>query len=68
MEHIHNILTVPCEKSKMVSFSSSKMKTIIVLSFTFSPQFRFPVKLIYCIAFGSASISCCVLKSIASNL
>ena len=37
MEHIHNALTVFCEKSKMVSFASSIMKNIIV----FSDWFRF---------------------------
>ena len=60
---VHNTLTVPCGKPKMVSFVSSIMKNIV--AFTFQPRTRFPVKLTYCAAFGSASSSCCVLKSIA---
>ena len=60
MEHIYNTLTVPCEKSKMVSFASSIMKNIAAPAV----QSRFPVKLICCIAFGSASSACCLLKSI----
>ena len=46
--NIHNIFTVPCEKSKMVSFVSSIMTNIL-----FAPS-RFPVKLICCITLGSA--------------
>ena len=61
VEHIHNTFTVPCEKSKMVSFASSIMKNIVAPA----AQSRFPVKLICCIAFGSASSACCLLKSIA---
>ena len=30
MKHIHNTLTVPCEKFKIVSFTSSKMKNIVL--------------------------------------
>ena len=39
MEHINNTLTVPCEKSKMVSFAFS------IMSNTVAPavQSRFPV-------------------------
>ena len=55
---------VLCEKSKMVSFASSIMKNIIV----FPTWSRFPVKRICCVAFGSASSICCVLKSIAMIL
>ena len=33
-----------------------------------SAQSRFPVKLIYCIAFGSASSFSCLFKSIPNNL
>ena len=51
VEHIHNIFTVPCEKSKMVSFTSSIMKNVIV----FPSRSRFAIKLICCIVFGSAS-------------
>ena len=66
---LHNVFTVPCQKSKIVSFSSSITKNIIVLTVkiyteAFRPLSRFPVKLIYCIAFGSASTACCLLKSI----
>ena len=60
----HNTLTVPFEKSKTVSFASSTMKYILA----HSPLVRFPVKLICCIAFGSASNFCCLLKSIAISL
>ena len=59
-DNIHNTLTVSCEKSKMFSFTSSIMKNLTQL---FAPL-RFPVKLICCVAFGSASIACCLLKSI----
>ena len=52
----YNTPTVPCEKSKMVSFPSLKMKNIIVFAFP-SPT-RFFVKLIY-VALGSASSACC---------
>ena len=64
MEHIHNTFTVPCENSKMVSFASSIMKNIAV----FLAQSRFPVKVICCMAFPSASSICCLLKYIANNL
>ena len=52
----------PFEKSNLVSFFSSIMKNIVAL---FS---RFPVKLICCIAFGSASSACDLLRSIAITL
>ena len=61
MEHIHNTFTVPCEKSKTVSFASSIMKNIVAPS----ARSRFPAKLICCIAFGSALSAYCLLKSIA---
>ena len=60
-DDIHNTFTVPCEKSKMVSFASSIMKQIVAPS----SRYRFPVKLICYIAFGSASAACCSIKSIA---
>ena len=41
----------------------SVMKNIVVLSSS-----RFPVKLICCIAFESASSACCLHKSIAIDL
>ena len=52
MEHNYNTCTVSYEKSKMVSFASSIMKDIVV----FPAQSRFTVKLICCIAFGSALV------------
>ena len=61
MEHIHNTLTVHCEKSKIVSFTSSIMRNIVASS----AQSRFPVNLIYWIAFGSASNACYLLKIIS---
>ena len=45
----------------MVSFDSSIMKKIVL----FSARSRFPVRLICCAAFGSASNACYLLKSIA---
>ena len=52
---IYNTFTVPCEKSKMVSFPSSIMENIIALSFTIwlstFKLIRFHVNLICCIAF-----------------
>ena len=60
-KHNYNTCTVSYEKSKMVSFASSIIKDIVV----FPAQSRFPVKLICCIAFGSASSAYCLLKSIA---
>ena len=47
----------------MVSFASSVMKNIVLLSCISSHRFRFPVKSICCIAFGSALSACCLLKS-----
>ena len=58
---IFNTFTVSYEESKMVSFASSVIKNI-VLPFIFST--RFPVKLICCIASGSTSSACYLLKSI----
>ena len=63
MKHIYNTFTIPCEKSKMVPFASTIIKNIIVLSFIFSPQFRFSVKLICCIAFGSVWSASGLLES-----
>ena len=45
-------------------FGSSIMKNSVEPS----SLARFPVNLICCIAFGSASSFCCLLKSIATNL
>ena len=55
---------VPLEKSKAVSSASLIMKNIVAPS----APFRFPGKLTCCIAFGLASTTCCLLKSIAINL
>ena len=61
---VYNTLTVLCEKSKIVFFSPSYIKNIVV-----SPtQYRFPVKLICCIAIGSASSILSLLRSIAIGL
>ena len=57
---MHNNLLV-YEKSKIVSFAYSMIKKINSLSL---PS-RFPVKLISCIVFGSATNVCYLLKSIA---
>ena len=59
----HVAFTVPCEKSKIFSFTSLVMKNIAVLP---APRW-FPVKLICWskIAFGSASGACYLVKSIA---
>ena len=61
MEHIHNTFIVPCERSKMVSFASSIIKSIVVFPYWSG----FAANLICCIAFGSASSACYSLKSIA---
>ena len=60
-DDIRNTLTVPCDKSKMISFTSSIMKNI---NLSLLPS-RFRVKLVCYIAFGSASSACCLLKSIS---
>ena len=49
-EDIYSTFTIPCKKSKMVSFTSSIIKTITLL---FAP-IRLPVKLV-CVVSGSAS-------------
>ena len=57
---IHNTFTVPFEESKVVSYTSSIMKTIVAL-----PCWtKFSVKLIFYITCGLASSTCCcILKS-----
>ena len=55
---------VPFEKSKIVSFTSSIMKNIVV----FSTRSKFVVKMICCIAFGLESRAGCLLKPIAINV
>ena len=64
----HDILTLPFEKSKTISFASSVMKNIVEPCSTYNALSRFLVKLICCIAFWSASNFCCLLKSVAINL
>ena len=64
MEKILNTLTVPFEKSKIFALTFSRMKSIIVLQ----AQSKFLTKLFYCIAFGSALSTCCLLESIAIKL
>ena len=59
MKRIHNTFRVPYEKSEMVYFTSSVNKNIAIFAYPW-----FPVKLISCITFGSASSACCLLKSI----
>ena len=60
----HNIVTIPFEKSKTVSFTSSIMKNVV------APYalIRLSAKLICCIYFGSAFTFSGLLKSIAINL
>ena len=61
MEQIHNTFAVPSEKSSIISFAFSIMKNINLLVLLL----RFLVNFICCIAFGSTSSACCLLKSIA---
>ena len=56
--HIYNTFTVPCQKSKTVSFASSIVKETAV----FSALSIFAVKLICWIALGSISIAYCLLE------
>ena len=51
---------VPCEKPKTVSFASSMIKYIVV---PISPS-KFVVKIICWIYLGSASRTCCLIKSV----
>ena len=60
-DDVHNTFTVPCKKSETVSFTSAIMKSIVAPS----TRSRFPVKLICCIASGSASSASYLLKSVA---
>ena len=56
-QNIKKTLAAPCERSKIVSFLSSRMKNIV------AARSKFPVKLICWIALGSASRAYCFLKS-----
>ena len=58
---MYDTFTASCEKSKMLYFGSSIRKDIAVFASPF--RSRFPVKLICCIVFGSASSACCFFKS-----
>ena len=59
---LHKALTVPCRKSQIIFYDSSRVKSGVV----FPVRFKFPVKSICCIAFASAwSSTYCFLKSIA---
>ena len=59
-KQIYNTFTVPCKKSKIVSFAFSKMQNIVVFPFCS----RFSVKLTFSNAFGSASSAFCLLSPI----
>ena len=51
VEHAHNAFAVPCEKYTIALLTFSIRKNIVI----FPALSRFPVKLIFCIAFESAS-------------
>ena len=57
MERVYKTFTVPYQSSKMTFLITKNIAVFPACS-------RFPVKLIYCIAFGLASGDCCV-RSIA---
>ena len=58
MQHIYNSVTVPCEKSKTVSFASSRIKNVLVF-----PALSNYAEILDCwIALGSASNASCLLK------
>ena len=59
-KYVYKAFTVPCEKSKTVSFASSRMKKILLLF----GRSKFAVKLICWIALGSTSNAYCLVKSI----
>ena len=61
MEYTGKTFTVTFEKFKQVSFASSIMEDTAV----FPVLCRFLIKLICWNAFGSASVSCYLLKSIS---
>ena len=58
-DNIHSTFIVLCEKSKIVSFNSSIMKTVVC-----PVRSRFPVELIGCIDLGPVLSACGLLKSI----
>ena len=61
---VYNTLTAPCKKSTVVVFISTQMKRIAVPPV----QSKFVVTLIRCIASGSASSACFLLKYILISL
>ena len=72
-EQTYNTFTVPCEKSRTVSLTSSITKNIVVFpvmknTVIFLGESKFPVKLVCCIAFGSASTASCLLKIYCNQL
>ena len=54
-------MTVLCEKSKIVSFASPIIKNVVAPP----SRSKFPVIVICCTTFGSASRACYLIKSIA---
>ena len=64
MKKIYNTFTIAFEKCKTISLVSLIMKNICI----FSSGSRFSVKSSRCIASGSASSACYLLKSIAISL
>ena len=64
MKCVYSTFAVPCEKSKIVSLTSSIMKSTVV----FPAHSRFPMELIFGIAFLSVTGTCCLLRSIAVSL
>ena len=64
MKCIYSTFTFPCEKSKIVSLTSSIMKNTVL----FATLSRFPVELICGVAFLSVTGTCCLLRSIAVSL
>ena len=61
---VYNTFTFLYEKYRIVSLTSSKIKSKIL----FPALSRFPIRLVCCIAFGSASSASCLLKSIANQV
>ena len=63
-KQIHSTATGPSEIFKIVSFTSSIIKNIVV----FLARSRFPVTLNCCIAFWAAYSTCFLLASMANSL
>ena len=60
---LYTTLIMTCKKSKIVSLTSIRMKTIHATSV----RSRFAIKLICCIAFESIPGACCLFSSIWIN-